>query len=102
MELNELHERIESNTAPLIVDPRSASEFAKGHIPGAVNAPVRKILVNRGGLPKDKDREMVLSCMHGQRAVLAKFILERYGYKNLDLLNGYLKAWMAAGLPVEK
>jgi len=102
MEVSELHRRIESNSAPLIVDPRSGREFEHGHIPGAVNAPVRKILLNRAGLPKEKDREMVIACMHGQRAVAAKWILERYGYSNMELLDGYLKAWQAAGLPLEK
>jgi rhodanese-related sulfurtransferase len=101
MEITELQERIESNTAPLIVDPRSGREFEHGHIHGAVNAPLRKILFNRADLPKDKDREMVIACMHGQRAVAAKWILERYGYTNMDLLDGYLKAWKAAGLPLE-
>jgi rhodanese-related sulfurtransferase len=101
MEQNELYQRIESNTAPLIVDPRTGSEFKKGHIPGAVNAPVGKILLNHAGLPEEKDCEMVIACMHGQRAVVAKWILERYGYSNMDLLDGYIKAWKAAGLPLE-
>jgi rhodanese-related sulfurtransferase len=102
MEVTELNQRIESGTAPLIVDPRSGREFGHGHIPGAVNAPLRKILVNRAGLPKEKDGEMVIACMHGQRAVAAKWVLERYGYSNMELLDGYLKAWQAAGLPLEK
>jgi rhodanese-related sulfurtransferase len=101
MKVSELHELIEANSAPLIVDPRSGREFDGGHIPGALNAPLRKILVNRADLPKEKDREMVIACMHGQRAVAAKWILERYGYTNMELLDGYLKAWKAAGLPLE-
>jgi len=31
---------------PPFVDPRSEFEFKHGHIPGAINAPVRKILLN--------------------------------------------------------
>lgn len=45
---------------------------------------------------------MVIACMHGQRAVIAKFVLGLYGYSNMELLDGYLKAWQAAGLPIEK
>lgn len=45
---------------------------------------------------------MVIACMHGQRAVIAKFILGRYGYRNMELLDGDIKAWKAAGLPLEK
>jgi rhodanese-related sulfurtransferase len=102
MDASELLQRIESNSSPLIVDPRTETEFNKGHIPGAVNAPVRRIIVNRAHLSKDKNTEMVIACMHGQRAVIAKWILGLYGYRNMDLLDGYLKAWMAAGLPMER
>ena len=102
MKASELLKRIESKNAPLIVDPRSEGEFRKGHIPGAVNAPVRKILLNRAQLPKDKNVEMVVACMHGQRAVAAKWLLGLYGYRNMDLLEGYIEGWMKAGLPVEK
>ena len=102
MQASELHQRITSNRAPVIVDPRSELEFARGHIPGAVNAPVRKILLNRTSLPQDRNTEMVIACMHGQRAVLAKWLLGLHGYRNTALLDGYLEGWMEAGLPVEK
>ena len=102
MQANELLKRIESKSAPLIVDPRSEIEFKKGHIPGAINAPIRKILLNRAQLPQDKNREMVIACMHGQRAVMAKWLLALYGYRNMAPLEGYLEGWQKAGLPLEK
>ena len=99
---SELLQRIRSNSAPLIIDPRSEIEFKGGHIPGAVNAPVRKILLNRANLPQDRNREMVIGCMHGQRAKMAKWLLGLYGYRNMALLDGWLEGWIKAGLPVEK
>lgn len=102
MQASELLERIKSNSAPVIVDPRSEFEFKRGHIPGAINAPVRKILLNRANLPSDKNTSMVIACMHGQRAVLAKWVLGLYGYRNTDLLVGYIEGWIKAGLPVEQ
>jgi hydroxyacylglutathione hydrolase len=101
MQASELLQRIQSGNAPLVVDTRSEMEFRKGHIPGAINAPVRKILLNRAELPRDKSREMVITCMHGQRAMTAKFLLGLYGYRNTDLLDGFLEEWKAAGLPIE-
>jgi hydroxyacylglutathione hydrolase len=101
MKAAELLERIKSGNAPLIVDPRSEVEFRKGHIPGAVNAPVRKILLGGSRLPKDRNVEMVIACMHGQRAVAARWLLGLYGYRNMALLEGYLQDWIKAGLPVE-
>jgi rhodanese-related sulfurtransferase len=102
MKANELLTRIKANKAPLIVDPRSETEFKRGHIPGAINAPVRKILLNRSQIPKDRDREMVIGCMHGQRAMTAKWLLGLYGYRNMALLEGWLEGWIKAGLPWEK
>jgi len=101
MQANELMQRIKANNAPVIVDTRSEMEFRKGHIPGAINAPLRKILLNRAVLPQDKNREMVITCMHGQRATMAKFLLGLYGYRNTALLEGFLEDWKAAGLPIE-
>ena len=102
MKANELLKRIESKSAPVIIDPRSETEFKRGHIPGAINAPVRKILLNRSEIPQDKNLEMVIACMHGQRAVMAKWLLGLYGYRNTALLEGYLEGWQKAGLPWEK
>jgi rhodanese-related sulfurtransferase len=101
MQASELLERIKSNNAPIVVDTRSEIEFRRGHIPGAINAPVRKILLNRASLPRDKRREMVITCEHGQRATMAKFLLGLYGYRNTALLEGYLEDWKKAGLPLE-
>ena len=102
MKANELLKRIESKSAPVIIDPRSEIEFKRGHIPGAINAPVRRILLNMAQLPKEKNLEMVIACMHGQRAVMAKWLLALYGYRNTALLEGYLEGWQKAGLPLEK
>jgi phage shock protein E len=99
---SELLQRIESHSAPVIIDPRSESEFKRGHIPGAVNVPVRKILLHMANLPKDRNSEMVIACMHGQRAWLAKKLLAFYGYRNTALLEGWLEGWQKAGLPLEK
>jgi len=101
MEAGELLQRIKSSRAPVVVDTRSEMEFRKGHIPGAINAPVRKILLNRAQLPPDKSSEMVITCMHGQRATMARFLLGLYGYRNTTLLEGFLEDWKAAGLPIE-
>jgi rhodanese-related sulfurtransferase len=45
---------------------------------------------------------MVIGCMHGQRAMIARWLLGLYGYRNMALLDGWLEGWIKAGLPVEK
>jgi rhodanese-related sulfurtransferase len=101
MQARELLERIKLNNAPVVVDTRSEFEFRRGHIPGAINAPVRKVVLNRAHLPEDKKREMVVHCEHGQRAALARFFLGLYGYRNTAPLEGDLQDWKKDGLPLE-
>ena len=102
MKANELLKRIESKSAPVIIDARTGIEFKRGHVPGAINAPPRKILLKTARLPKDKDLEIVVYCGHGPRAMIAKRLLALHGYRNMDLLKGHWKLWRNAGLPVEK
>ena len=102
MQPTDLFERIQSNSAPVVVDARSEIEFKRGHVPGAINAPVRKILLNRAHLPEDRERELVITCAHGQRAWMARKLLALYGYRKTEFLEGYLEGWKAAGLPLEK
>jgi rhodanese-related sulfurtransferase len=98
----ELAQRITSNSAPQVIDVRSGLEFKRGHIPGAIHAPVLKILLKRTSLPKDKDSELVITCEHGPRAMIAKTLLAIYGYRNATLLEGHMLGWRRAGLPLEK
>ena len=102
MKANELLKRIESKKAPVIVDARTGIEFKRGHVPGAINAPPRKILLKTAKLPKDTSAEMVIYCEHGQRAWLAKKLLAARDYSNTTLRAGHLKGWKEANLPLEK
>jgi hydroxyacylglutathione hydrolase len=102
MKATKLLKRIESKTAPVILDARTGIEFKRGHIPGAINAPPRRILLKTAKLPRAKDTEIVIYCMHGQRAWLANKLLTARGYTNTALLEGYLEEWKKAGLPLEK
>ena len=98
----ELARRISCGDAPWVLDARSAFEFKLGHIPGAIHAPVLKILMKRARLPEEKDSELVITCEHGPRAVMAKALLAIYGYRNATLLRGHMLGWRRAGLPLEK
>jgi rhodanese-related sulfurtransferase len=102
LKANELFKRIEAKTAPVIIDPRSEIEFKKGHLPGAINAPVRKLLFNSAVIPADKETEIVIGCMHGQRAMIGKWLLGCHGYRNIVYLDGWIQEWIKDGLPMEK
>jgi rhodanese-related sulfurtransferase len=102
MQASELLQRIQSNSAPVVVDARSPEGVQTRAHTGAINAPVLKIVLNMAHLPEDRNLEMVIACMHGQRAWMAKKLLALRGYRNMALLEGYLEEWLKAGLPWEK
>ncbi len=93
-----LNAMLSSGSAPTVVDVRGASDFAKGHIPGALNVAYNAI--ERAGLAKDT--ELVFYCGNDQCPLshLAARTLEPLGYKKLIVLGGGLSAWEAGGFPV--
>ncbi len=73
--------------APLLLDVRTAKEFADGHIPGAVNIPVDDLRGRLAEVPAD--REVVAYCQVGQRGYLATRILMQAGRRVTNLSGGY-------------
>jgi rhodanese-related sulfurtransferase len=99
MQANELRRRIQSANAPVVIDVRFRSEFDRGHVPGAIHT---SFFAPEGAkLPKDKSAELVIYCGHGPRAWLAKVLLGFQGYSNMTLLEGHMKYWREANLPLE-
>jgi rhodanese-related sulfurtransferase len=68
----------------LIVDTRTASEFAAGKFPGAINIPSEEMEKRYSEVPKDKP--VYLHCATGSRAEMAYDILKAKGYTNVKLL----------------
>ena len=79
------------------IDVRSATEFASGHIPGAINVPLDEIEKRVADL--DTDRALVLICQMGQRARIAAELL-RPCRSDLLALEGGTRAWIDAKHPV--
>ena len=102
MNPQELANKIASGQAPAVIDVRTGFEFRAGHIPGALNAPIWKILLQCAQLPRDKHAAMVVLCELGPRAVMARILLDVLGYRTITLLEGHMAQWRRAGLPLEK
>jgi len=100
LQASELLQKSQSNTAPVILDVRFRSEFDRAHVPGAINTPF--FAPETSKLPKDKGSELVIYCGHGQRAWITKQLLALRGYRNSSLLEGHMKGWKEAALPLEK
>ena len=83
-----------------VLDVRPEDEFALGHVPCAINIPLRQLEARMVDL--DKDIEIVAYC-RGPYCVLsyeAVALLRARGFKIRRLEDG-LPEWRSAGLPVE-
>src|SRR6185369_5832719 len=100
MQPQELAKKMAGGQPPTVVDVRTGFEFRAGHIPGAINAPIWKILLRFAALPQDKNAELVVLCELGPRAVMGKALLGFLGFRHVTLLTGHMAAWRRSGLPM--
>ncbi len=87
--------------AVMVLDVRPPDEFASGHVPGAVNIPLRALKERLSEI--NPDREIVAYC-RGEYCVLsfeAVALLRARGFKVRRLEEG-LPEWRAAGMPVKR
>ena len=77
---------------PYIISLRSAEDYAKGHIPGAVNMSVTALFSaeNLATIPPDED--VLVTCYTGQTAGQATAALNMLGYETYSLLFG-MSSW---------
>ncbi len=78
-----------------IVDARDATQYAKAHIPGAINIDWRQAVARRAELPKD--RMVVMYCNSGSLSAQAVFALRLLGYDNVKVLQDGIEGWKRKG-----
>jgi len=100
--VDEFLARLQAGERYILLDVREASEWARGHLPGAHH-------LSRGVLERDiekavpeKDTPILLYCGGGYRSALSADNLQKMGYTNVASLEGGCRSWIARGLPVVK
>ena len=86
----------------VVIDVCGADEFAQGHIKGAVNVPLDELDARLDKAVKNKSTPVIMVCAAGARSKRAQAIAQKLGYEKVHSLNGGLKAWKEANLPVAK
>ena len=86
----------------VVVDVCGADEFAAGHVGGARHVPLAELEAKLPTVVKNKALPVILVCASGMRSGRAVAIAKKLGYEKAQSLQGGLKAWRAANLPVEK
>ena len=92
-----------------LIDLRESEELEQtGKIPGSKHAPRGMLeFYADPSLPYhrpefDKNKRIILHCASGGRSALGASTLQQMGYQNVAHLEGGMKAWKEAGLPVEQ
>ncbi|MCX8004244.1 MAG: rhodanese-like domain-containing protein [Burkholderiaceae bacterium] len=83
-----------------VVDVRSPQEFAAGSLPHAKNIPAANLKERLGELKKE--RPVIVVCNTGTSAGPAAAQLRASGFTEVYVLNGGVRAWREAGLPLRK
>ena len=83
---------------PVLIDVREESEYAEGHIEGAINIPIRTLAQNLDKIPMDQP--VMVYCASGLRAGMATTSLHVLGYSNVKAFPPGWKGWSEANEPV--
>ena len=86
----------------VLVDVREESEWAQGHLPGAIH--LGKGIIERDVEQRvpDTGAKIILYCGGGFRSALAADNLQKMGYGNVESMDGGWRGWVGAGLPTQK
>ena len=97
--VSDVKRRIDAGEKFILVDTREDTEWASGHIPGAVH-------MGRGIIERDIETQvpdtgtkMILYCGGGFRSALVAENLQKMGYTNVESMDGGWRGWLGAGLP---
>ncbi len=93
----ELHEQMRAGREPIVVDVRTADEYADLRIGEVGNIPVTEHV--RFAQTLDKAQPVLFLCNSAYRSSMAVGLAERQGFTDVASLDGGMDAWLSAGLP---
>jgi SulP family sulfate permease len=98
--VEEFEQALRAHAAEAVVlDVREPEEYARGHVPGARNLPLRSIIEAAPSL--DKERPHFLVCRSGRRSTRAMNWLLDLGFPRVCNLKGGTLSWQARGRPLD-
>ena len=86
----------------LLLDVRETAEYEGGRLPNAMHVPLSQIESRAAEFGKHVARPVIAYCELGNRSRMAGGALAKAGFAEIYHLNGGIRAWRDAGLPIEK
>lgn len=101
IDVQTLKRRLDAGEPLILLDVRTPEEYTQdGHVAGSILIPVQELGGRLSELPKDQP--IVCICRSGNRSQTACALLAEQGYTGLSNVQGGMRAWTAAGYPVER
>jgi rhodanese-related sulfurtransferase len=102
LQADELKAAMDAGKNVNLVDVRTPAEFGEVHIAGAQLMPLDRLDPAAVKTSSEKADLCVLICRSGKRAAQAQQKLSAAACENIQVLEGGVDAWVAAGLPVQR
>jgi cytochrome c oxidase cbb3-type subunit 3/ubiquinol-cytochrome c reductase cytochrome c subunit len=93
-----VHAQLVRKARMALLDARVPSDYAQGHIAGAVSVPFYDPAPYLGALPKNAWLVCYCGCPHAESGALAEKLVTA-GFKQVTVLDEGLGDWMAKGYP---
>jgi hydroxyacylglutathione hydrolase len=90
-----LNNIMQSNQLHQVIDVRDAKEIGKNRLEAALNIPLIQLLDQLSSIPND--RLVIPICPSGNRAMVAASLLQKEGWRDLEVPVGGIGAWEARG-----
>ena len=86
----------------VVIDVSTKEEFSASHIKTSVSVPLEELETRLQAVAKNKSVPLIMVCESGIRSKRAQAVAQKLGYEKVHSLQGGLKAWKEANLPVSK
>lgn len=95
-------QKIQADPKIIIVDVRTAKEFAEGHLPKAINIDVKSKDFSEKLAKLDRTKTYLVHCLSGARSTKSLAIWKKLKFKKLLHLDSGFLGWQKEKLPVTK
>jgi rhodanese-related sulfurtransferase len=85
-----------------IIDIRSKEDYQTGHIARAKHIAADRLMTDLAGMKLDKSAPVILVCDSGAKSSSFVGKIKATGFVDVVCLDGGIKAWNIAGLPLIK
>ena len=86
----------------VVIDVSTKDEFSASHVKTSLNVPLEELETRLQAVAKNKSVPLIMVCESGTRSKSAQAVAQKLGYEKVHSLQGGLKAWKEANLPISK